>query len=257
MKNKKVLVSFWFACLLSSSIFATSITSIVCGNWSAPSTWNLNRTPLPTDTVIVNSFVSFDVDFTSTSPGFLNVTVCGALCGSHNYTGNFLFDGTVFLNTLTADYGHSVSTSSVNIQQSATVINSGTSYDVTAGSVCVGCTSTCQNCSASRTDSTNCLGTVPENKIAEANLRIFPNPANNNLSISSTKELGTISIYNNLGEIVLCVSILSGQTQSKPNPNSSQEGKLITTDVSKLQPGIYFIQTKLSDKVYASKFVKE
>jgi hypothetical protein len=87
---------------------------------------------------------------------------------------------------------------------------------------------------------------VIEIKKDKNNLSICPNPTTTNLSITSTNELGTISIYNSLGEMVL-------QTKSLPTPNSSREGNSITIDLSKLSPGVYVIQSK----DWRSKFIKE
>jgi hypothetical protein len=85
------------------------------------------------------------------------------------------------------------------------------------------------------------LNTYADNKYR---LEVYPNPANNNITINSTTELGTISIYNSLGEIVL-------QTKSKPTPNpspigttKSPEEKMIMIDISKLSPGIYIVQAQ-------------
>jgi hypothetical protein len=73
---------------------------------------------------------------------------------------------------------------------------------------------------------------------------IYPNPTNNNITITSTKELGTISIYNSLGEIVFT-------KESKPSPNpspigttKSPEGNEITIDVSRLAAGIYTVHAQ-------------
>lgn len=58
-------------------------------------------------------------------------------------------------------------------------------------------------------------------------LILFPNPANDKITLQSSTELGAIIIYNALGEIVL-------QTKSK---NTEEE-----INISKLQAGIYTVQ---------------
>lgn len=225
MKNKRAFAIILFFCLQSSCFFATTITSVVCGNWSAAATWNLNRTPQATDTIVVNTFVSFDIDFTSASPGMLNVTVCGTLCGLHSYTGHFLFNGTVFMNNLTADYGNSISNSSVNIQQSASVINVGTSYDVDAGSVCVGCISACQNCSTSSKEiGTTCSDAGIAAITGDSNTYvIYPNPVSNVLHMQGISSKTNITVYDVLDNLLI----------------STKAETDITLDVSGLADGMY------------------
>lgn len=196
---KKCLCLLLFVSL-AKMLHGISITSVRCGAWSSASTWDLNRIPLPTDTIVVNSFVSFDVDFTSNSPGLLDVTVCGTLCGLHSYTGHFVFRGVVYLNTLTADYGASASYSNVNIQQMATVTGQGSSYTVYSGSVCVGCTSHCQNCSTNnRADSVNCS----QNAVAvfsQPQITMFPNPVCDLIMLQCESALGEVILTNALGK---------------------------------------------------------
>jgi Secretion system C-terminal sorting domain len=59
-----------------------------------------------------------------------------------------------------------------------------------------------------------------------ANIKVFPNPASNFITIKSSKEIGVVIIYNSLGEIVL------------RNKISASESQL---DISKLPSGIYTI----------------
>ncbi|HXB40318.1 MAG TPA: PKD domain-containing protein, partial [Bacteroidia bacterium] len=59
-----------------------------------------------------------------------------------------------------------------------------------------------------------------------ASIVIYPNPAENNIVLESTVELGTISVYNSLGEIVV-------QTQTKQNS--------LQLDISKLPSGVYTV----------------
>ncbi len=69
-------------------------------------------------------------------------------------------------------------------------------------------------------------------------VNVFPNPAINNLTIDAPNELGLITMYNSLGEIVL-------QTKSK---NMQEQ-----IDVSKFSSGVYVV---LSQGKYV-KFIKE
>src|ERR1041384_7748630 len=99
MKTACILITFFVFSNLPH--FATKITSKVCGEWTDSATWDLNRLPQSSDTIIVNSFVAFNSDFVSSSPGMLYVSACGTLCGTASYTGCFTFDGIVFAKTLT------------------------------------------------------------------------------------------------------------------------------------------------------------
>lgn len=220
---KKKWLSLLMFAALANALFSTTITSIQCGPWSNPTTWDLNRVPLPTDTILVNSFVSFDTDFTSNSPGMLNVTICGTLCGAHSYTGHFLFNGVVFVYTLVANYGASASYADVNVQQMAQV-SGGASYTVYAGTTCVGCTSHCQNCSTNnKQDSLGCAQNAIAS-ITSPRVNIFPNPTTDKIFVKGETELGWLILNNPLGKVirkVLC-------TQNE-----------ITLETNALPPGVY------------------
>lgn len=75
----------------------------------------------------------------------------------------------------------------------------------------------------------------------ETNFHIFPNPANNQITIlAANSEFEEITIYNSLGQNV---TILTQQ-------NFENEGKLII-DLSKLSSGIYYLKSKTTAyKVY-------
>jgi hypothetical protein len=64
---------------------------------------------------------------------------------------------------------------------------------------------------------------------ADDQLRVYPNPSNNNITIQSSTELGVINIYNALGESVF---------QTKSNNIEEQ------IDISKFASGVYSIQTQ-------------
>jgi streptogramin lyase len=78
-------------------------------------------------------------------------------------------------------------------------------------------------------DSTSGATNVNPLPVNENHLLIYPNPSNNYITLKSLIELGTISIYNSLGEIVL-------QKRSK---NATEQ-----IDVSKLSSGIYTIMVQ-------------
>ena len=76
----------------------------------------------------------------------------------------------------------------------------------------------------------NCTG-IEEYNQNTSSILIYPNPSNSNITIKSGSELGTVFIYNSLGDIVL-------QTTSK---NMQEQ-----IDISKLSPSIYTIQAQNS-----------
>jgi len=82
----------------------------------------------------------------------------------------------------------------------------------------------------SKTFKVNC-GSLGIDQLANINeqLTVYPNPAGNNVTIQSSTELGIITIYNSLGEIVL-------QIKSK---NIAEQ-----IDISTLSPGIFTIRTQ-------------
>jgi hypothetical protein len=76
----------------------------------------------------------------------------------------------------------------------------------------------------------NCTGIEGYNQNTSGML-VYPNPSSGNITIQSGSELGTISIYNSLGEIVL-------QTASK---NAQEQ-----IDISKFSSGVYSVQIQNS-----------
>jgi hypothetical protein len=84
----------------------------------------------------------------------------------------------------------------------------------------------------------NSVGKIPQNSEL---IRVFPNPAHNNLQLISDRNLTPepISIYNLVGKIVL-----------KTYTNGS-------IDISTLPSGLYLIETTEGKERFAGKFVKE
>jgi hypothetical protein len=66
-------------------------------------------------------------------------------------------------------------------------------------------------------------------KIENNNIKIFPNPVRNELTISNIKFVETITIYNSVGQIVKNVLVKSEQ---------------VNVDVSKLPRGVYLVNFK-------------
>ncbi|HWY37503.1 MAG TPA: T9SS type A sorting domain-containing protein [Bacteroidia bacterium] len=97
-----------------------------------------------------------------------------------------------------------------------------------------GCTATsCQNDSVYRASSSSSMVTVNvingstgvnQLSVNSDQLSVYPNPANNNITIQSSTELGIISIYNALGE--------------KVKETKTQEAR-VEIDISNLPSGVY------------------
>lgn len=197
---------------------ATTIASIKCANWTDASTWDLNRTPIATDTIVVDTFVYFDVDFVSESPGILTVTQNGSLCGGQSYTGHFLINGFCYLNTITLNYGNSISNEFLNMRKMMKVFN-GASYSATKGA-CVGCSYLCENCTATKiekVDSTKIINDLNQTKIDSLNnvnnnflttlfspisVTIFPNPSTLFFNIIGITHNTSISLYDSFGKLL-------------------------------------------------------
>ena len=229
------IIFFILSFLLVQSLMATTIESAGCGKWSSSNTWNLGRVPLQDDTILINDFVEFDVDFTSVSPGFLHVEICGTLCGMHHYTGCFKFEGIVFVSYLTSNYGHSISTSTnFNVQYLYTTINVGTTSSVTGG-ICVGCVSNCQNCET-KSKSLSCNTAIIESENVDLD-NLLVNPIQDKLIFTNNVTAFEIIVRDIYAKILI---------QEKINAFKP-------IDFSTYPNGIYFVELKFGDnrgKVY-------
>lgn len=74
------------------------------------------------------------------------------------------------------------------------------------------------------------------------NLKMYPNPATNNLTIDGINSIENIEVYNIIGQRVINL-----------NPKSTS----VTLNVSGLQKGIYVVKTTVDGSVASSKFIKE
>jgi PKD repeat protein len=80
-------------------------------------------------------------------------------------------------------------------------------------------------------------------------LTVFPNPVEKKLTVTGYPLSGTavvISIYNMLGELVLAAS-----------PLSVGEGSGGEAAVSKLPPGLYYLEITSGEKIFRTKFIKQ
>jgi hypothetical protein len=76
------------------------------------------------------------------------------------------------------------------------------------------------------------LGTVSVNQINQTTIRLFPNPATTSLAIQSDSRIYQLEILNMLGAIVL---------------SENMDACNATIDVSRFNPGIYFLNIQTSD----------
>ena len=78
--------------------------------------------------------------------------------------------------------------------------------------------------------------------IAQETIGVFPNPASNSLSITSTKNIQVVTIYNALGQAVLTTS---------PNANNA------TVDIAALPNGLYTVKASINGVDAFKKIIKE
>ena len=74
------------------------------------------------------------------------------------------------------------------------------------------------------------------------NLKMYPNPATNNLTIDGINSIENVAVYNTIGQQVINL-----------NPKSNS----VTLNVSGLQNGLYIVKSTVEGKVASSKFVKK
>jgi Secretion system C-terminal sorting domain len=76
----------------------------------------------------------------------------------------------------------------------------------------------------------------------KSNIKMYPNPAKNNVTIEANTAIEKVSVYNVIGQEVM---------------TSSSTNQSITLDVSNLQVGIYVVKTTIDGAISTSRFVKE
>ena len=79
-------------------------------------------------------------------------------------------------------------------------------------------------------------------KFDKSNIKMYPNPTKNTLTIEANSTIQKISVYNILGQEVMAMS---------PKNNSA------TLQTSALQKGVYMLKTDLNGNIYTSKIIKE
>jgi hypothetical protein len=75
-----------------------------------------------------------------------------------------------------------------------------------------------------------------------SSLKVYPNPANNVITVDSFKTIESITIVNLLGQEVIL-----------KNTNSES----VTLDISSLQNGIYILKTTVGGSTATSRIIKE
>lgn len=75
-----------------------------------------------------------------------------------------------------------------------------------------------------------------------ANVRMYPNPANNVLNIEAKTNIENVSIYNLLGQEIISKSV-----------NNSTA----TLDISNLQVGVYVVKSSIDGKIASSRLIKK
>ncbi len=99
-----------------------------------------------------------------------------------------------------------------------------------------------------KTDSNGVVGWESSTPFSAAELRVYPNPASNYTNIELTENLknnAELKIYNSLGQLVLCKSLIKGKKQ-------------ISIELDNLNPGIYLFEVLGDKKVLGvGKFVVE
>jgi uncharacterized repeat protein (TIGR03803 family) len=86
----------------------------------------------------------------------------------------------------------------------------------------------------------NDIYTSVQDKSKESNINLYPNPANNYITITGLSDINSIEIYNSKGQIM-----------------KSESHKTNQIDVSGFNPGIYIIRVKTEKGIEVKKFVKQ
>ncbi|MBL7889919.1 MAG: T9SS type A sorting domain-containing protein [Bacteroidia bacterium] len=85
--------------------------------------------------------------------------------------------------------------------------------------------------------------------INDIHFQLFPNPSTNQVNIVFEQSYSENTI--------LEIKNILGQTMHSEKLKNSLGKQIKTIDVSFLQYGVYFIQLKIQNKIYSSKFIKQ
>lgn len=91
-------------------------------------------------------------------------------------------------------------------------------------------------------DDVKFVSALSTTKFDTSNIKMYPNPVKNNLTIEAIREIQRVSVYNVLGQEVMSIS---------PKSNST------TLQTSALQKGAYMVRTEIDGNVSTSKIIKE
>ena len=90
---------------------------------------------------------------------------------------------------------------------------------------------------------TNYISTISSSSTSTINgFKIFPNPANSEMIITSTNVISSLTVFNSIGQAMVSV---------QPNSNFA------SIDISHFSNGIYFVKGKVGDSWYTQKILKQ
>ncbi len=222
---KKLLFSFamLFACVAYSQVACNQSAYSAMHTFTAGT--SVNTFTESTQTLLLcNNAVVWDT-LSSGATGFCRVGVLKANSAYHVRSKGC---GNLYVVNTSTVYIMAGSTVACNIilEPGATIVNQST------------LTLNTSSCSAIVTPSANCsiATAVVENKLTSSKLNVYPNPANNNITIetiSGSFNESEISVYNLLGAKVYSKSLLPS--------------KKIQLELNGLESGVYYLSVNSSD----------
>lgn len=218
---------------------------------------SLGLGPCPTE------FVNIDVNLVDYASGLRTYIVCydpanPTGCIYEYQIGSINYGDTIPVNLIKHDFGFYNSTCLTSFCKIAIIVvgkptTFGQNYycktEIFRSSAYIvdGCANYCQEniyCSGSKNCSITGCVTTSIKESTNNNISFYPNPANDKIHIQlddSILQNGIVSIYNDLGEIVIFKKSISVSTD---------------IDISKLENGIYFISFDNGTKTVRQKFIK-
>lgn len=221
---------------IATVVGATSYSWSLPGGWSGTSTSNsISATPGSSGTISVTA------SNTCGTSAAQNLSVTINALPTIVYTQNpdtvCANAGNIALGSVTPIGGTFSGTAVSGTNFNATTAGAGTftiTYTYTDGNSCTNTAS--QNILVDL-----CTG-LSDQTLAESNLIVFPNPANELVTITTNENKGQLIIYNTLGAVLYSKQLNATQT---------------TVDVSAYQSGIYFIQLQTVDGMATKKIIKQ
>lgn len=221
---------------IATVVGATSYTWSLPGGWSGSSSTNtISATPGSSGTISVTA------SNTCGTSSAQNLTVTINALPTIVYTQNpdtvCANAGIVALGSVTPTGGTFSGTAVSGTNFNATTAGAGTftiTYTYTDGNSCTN--------TASQSILVDLCTGLSNQTLAESDFIVFPNPANELVTITSNENKGQLIIYNTLGAVLYSKQLNATQT---------------TVDVSAYQSGIYFIQIQTVDGMATKKIIKQ